>query len=120
MHQSCVLLLCCLLGLGSAWNQPSTCYVQQSSCSSGIEKLDEIKETLAVIQQTLATSFNGLQQTIATSFDNLVGKLKQQRLYGLGCVYYWSNKIPWISSFSTFNGNTIVLFIVITSPGYLD
>ena len=41
----------------------------------------ELKETLAVIQQTLAASFNGLQQTIATSFDNLVGKLKQQRLW---------------------------------------
>ena len=104
MHQSHLLLLYCLFGLGSTWNKPSTCYVQQSSCSSGIEKLDEIKETLAVIQQTLAVSFNGLQQTIATSFDNLVGKLKQQRLYGLAStILHWCNQFTLHCKDSTFH-----------------
>ena len=69
-----LLLLCCLLGLGSAWNQPSTCYARQSSCSIGAEKLDEIQGTLAAIQQTLATSFVELQQTLTASFDQLVGE----------------------------------------------
>ena len=83
----CISLICSCSAVSSVWTQRGTSpapamsdNTPQSSCSSGIEKLEEIKETLAVIQQTLATSFNGLQQTIATSFDNLVGKLKQQRL----------------------------------------
>ena len=68
MLLSHLLLLCCLLGLGSAWNQPSTCYVRQSSCSSGADKLDKIQETLASIQQTIATSFNGLIGELALWF----------------------------------------------------
>ena len=77
MLLSHLLLLCCLLGLGSAWNQPSACYPRQSSCSSGAEKLDEIQGTLAALQQTLATSFIELQQTLTASFDRLVGELIQ-------------------------------------------
>ena len=74
---SCLMLmLSCLLGLGSAWNQPSTCYVQQTSCSNGDKKLGE---SLAAIQQTLAISFSGLQKSltdIATSLNRLVGEYK--------------------------------------------
>ena len=74
MPLSGLLVLCYLLGLGSAWNQPSTCYVRQSSCSSGDN------ETLVAIQQTLslmATSQQTIQQTLsvmATSLNRLVGK----------------------------------------------
>ena len=57
-----LLLLCCLLGLGSAWNQPSACYVRQSSCSG----VNELQETLVAIHETLSS--------MATSLNRLVGK----------------------------------------------
>ena len=85
MHYCCLLLLCCLLGLGSAWNQPSTCYVRQSSSSSGAEKLDEIQETLASNQQTIATSFDGFQQTI----NILVGEWKLPTLLLFDAIDYF-------------------------------
>ena len=79
MIDSHLLLLCCLLGVGLAWNQPSTCHVRQSSCSSGAETEWSVQEALHGIQQTLDTSFKELQQTIATSldrfFERLAGKL---------------------------------------------
>ncbi|XP_064403100.1 uncharacterized protein LOC135348730 [Halichondria panicea] len=52
---SVLIIFCCLLGLGSAWNQPSTCYVR-SQCSSGTEThLTKISESLEHIREALET-----------------------------------------------------------------
>ena len=69
--------------------------------------------------QACSQSFQKGNDKIGGPSTTLRGRLSWE-VYQARCVYYWSNKIPWISSFSTFNGNTIVLFIVIRSPGYLD
>ncbi len=42
-----LLMICSLLGLGSAWNQPNTCYVRQTICSTNYkEAIEQLTETL--------------------------------------------------------------------------
>ncbi|XP_064388214.1 uncharacterized protein LOC135336382 [Halichondria panicea] len=59
-----LLMICSLLGLGSAWNQPSTCYVRQSSCSGD----SEVKEDTRRIRETLESSLT----SISASLEQLV------------------------------------------------
>ncbi|XP_064399938.1 mucin-3A-like isoform X2 [Halichondria panicea] len=58
-----LLMIFSLLGLGSAWNQPSTCYVRQSICSSDSE-IRGIRETLVSIQETLKSSLTSISASL--------------------------------------------------------
>ena len=49
-----LVLFLSVVSVGLAWNQPSTCYTRQSTCSCDSE-LREIRESLASIQGTLQT-----------------------------------------------------------------
>ena len=66
---SVLLIFCCLLGLGSAWNQPSTCYVR-SQCSSGTEtQLTKISESLEYLSE-----LKHIREALETIADRLLGK----------------------------------------------
>ncbi|XP_064387384.1 uncharacterized protein LOC135335766 [Halichondria panicea] len=63
-----LLLICSLLGLGSPWNQPSTCYVRQTICSTNykeaIEQLtDNIDGHSQQIQMLEAQLINSNRQS---------------------------------------------------------
>ena len=71
MYLSRLLLLCCVLGLGSARNKPGHCNVRKADCGEAEKlQLDMIQDTLSAIQQTLADSLT----EIATSLKTLVCK----------------------------------------------
>ncbi len=55
-----LLMICSILGLGSAWNQPSTCYVRQSSCSGD----SEVKEDIRRIRETLESSLVSISASL--------------------------------------------------------
>ena len=59
-----VIILSCLVGFGYAWNLPNSCFVKQSSCSSGVEELRNIQETLS----GMANSLNRLVGETDSSF----------------------------------------------------
>ncbi len=64
---SLLLIFCCLLGLGSAWNQPSTCYVRSSS---GTEtELTKIRESLEYLSE-----LEHIREALETIADRLMGK----------------------------------------------
>ena len=70
----CQLLLLCLLGLGSAVDQPSSRFVRQSSCSNEAAKLDEIQGTLVDIKKAITDSYKAFERTFVSSIDKLVGE----------------------------------------------
>ena len=64
---SVLLIFCCLLGLGSAWNQPSTCYIR-SQCSS------ETETQLTKISESLLSELKHIREALETIADKLLGK----------------------------------------------
>ena len=53
-----LLIIFSLFILGSAWNQPSTCFVRQSACSGD----SELKEDIRGIRESLVLISTSLQQ----------------------------------------------------------
>ncbi|XP_064402773.1 uncharacterized protein LOC135348482 [Halichondria panicea] len=62
---SVLLIFCCLLGLGSAWNQPSTCYIR-SQCSS------ETETQLTKISESLLSELKHIREALETIADKLL------------------------------------------------
>ena len=81
---SVLLIFCCLLGLGSAWNQPSTCYFNRSQSSSGIEaELTKIRESLEYLSE-----LEHIREALETIANRLLGMyVKVTRVYCNPCMH---------------------------------